>query len=113
MAKFIHKLGRREIFFTDHALDRWWERCEKNDIHGRQQALDLLKSSLDKAKWDRDLPAWSRLSRWNRAQAEGFVEIDEASGFVVNKNKQKNGYDRVAVTYIDNIELKDGYDRNR
>ena len=103
MARFKHKQERRVIHFTDHALDRWWERCKKNDVHGRKEALALLRERLESAKWG-SIPAWARLSLWNRARAEGFLALDEDSGFVVNQNGGASR-DRVAVTYIENYEV--------
>ena len=98
MANFMREVGRREIVFTDHALDRWWQRCEENEINGRREALRLLDSVMDFATWKHSIPEWAGLSIWNLARAEGFVYIDDYSGFVVNRNP--NG-DRVAVTYIE------------
>jgi hypothetical protein len=101
--QFIHRQGRRKIFFSNHALDRWWDRCKKNEVHGRKDALALLRERLQEATWE-SLPAWSRLSMWNRARAEGFLALDENSGFVVNQNAGERR-DRVAVTYIENYEV--------
>jgi hypothetical protein len=98
MANYRRTLGRREIIFTDHALDRWWQRCEENEVKGRRDALRLLDSAMEHATWRSTTPDWAGLSIWNLARAEGFVHIDENSGFVVNRNP--NG-DRVAVTYIE------------
>jgi hypothetical protein len=98
MATFNCQHGRRRIYFTDHALDRWWQRCKQNDVYGRQHAMDLLRSSLEEAIWSRSLPPWSRLSIWHQARAEGFLRIGDEAGFVVNRNE--NG-DLVAVSYIE------------
>jgi hypothetical protein len=97
MAGFSYKVGRRYIHFSDHALDRWWERCEENELHGRKAALQLLEERLLTARWSHVMPVWTRLSWWHHARAEGFVFIDEESGFVVNKNATG---DRVAVTFV-------------
>jgi hypothetical protein len=105
MAKFTYDLGRRTIFFSDHALDRWWERCRENEVHGRQEALDLLKQRLSEGVWTTSLPPWNMLNVWHQARAEGFIELSEESGFVVNKNPSR---DLVAVTYIEREE-KHGY----
>jgi hypothetical protein len=106
MSQFKHNVGRREIFFTDHSLDRWWERCRFDKSVGRKEALALLEKRLDDgARWTTEAPAWSRLSLWHRARAEGFIYIDDDSGFVINRNRQEDGsYERVAVTYVTNIE---------
>lgn len=98
MAKFLHRDGRRTIFFSDHALDRWWERCKANQINGRQAAMNLLRKRLADAEWLHEVPSWTRLSLWHRGRAEGFLSLDEESGFVVNKNPSN---DLVAVTYLD------------
>jgi hypothetical protein len=97
----VYKHGRRVIHFSNHALDRWWDRCKANDVHGRKDALDLLRERLGYAAWSRSLPAWSRTSLWNRARAEGFLALDENSGFIINRNDVTR--DRVAVTYIENV----------
>jgi hypothetical protein len=102
MANFNAQIGRKTIYFSDHSLDRWWERCQENGLHGRQQAMDLLRSRLAEASWmGRAMPVWTRLSRWHRARAEGFLALDDESGFVVNRNI---GGDFVAVTYIERAE---------
>lgn len=98
---FTHNVGRRKIAFTTHALDRWWERCEANAVHGRNAALDLLRERLDAAQWSRSLPCWSRVSLWNEAIAEGFVCVGENEGFIVNKSPETG--DLLAVTFIDQI----------
>ena len=99
MAKFVHTHGRMQIFFTDHSLDRWWERCEQNGLHGRVQALNLLREKLPDAEWQpKELPDWCRVSIYNRARAEGFLALDEDSGFVINRNE----VDYVAVTFLTN-----------
>jgi len=104
MATFAYERGRKTFYFSDHALDRWWERCQENGMHGRQQAMDLLRERLDGARWmGRTVPAWTRLSKWNRARAEGFLALDDENGFVVNKNP--GGGDYVAVTYIECKEV--------
>lgn len=100
MAEFVHKLGRRRIYFTDHALDRWWDRCRANRVKGRSEALSLLRSSLNASTWKRDLPEWTSLSLWHQATAEGFIYITPDSGFVVRRNPNR---DRVAVSYIERL----------
>jgi hypothetical protein len=47
------------------------------------------------------LPPWGRVTLWHRARAEGFLYIDESSGFIINKNPS---CDLVAVTYIEAAE---------
>ena len=107
---FSYKLGRRKIYFTNHALDRWWERCNKNKGLGRNESVSLLSEVLGKGRWTTEMPAWSRLSLWNRSIAEGFIYVDQDSGFVINRNRVSR--DRVAVTYIENIEVNpDSYKR--
>ena len=105
MATFLFRHDRKgTIFFTDHALDRWWERCEANGLHGRQEAMNLLRVRLADATWKRDIPGWARISVWNRAKAEGWLGMDDESGFIINRNDKK---ERVAVTYLDRLH----YDR--
>jgi hypothetical protein len=94
---FRFKLGRKNLAFTDHALDQWWERCKQNSVKGRKAALALLADRLAEAQWTHSLPAWAHLKQWHIARAEGFVWIDEESGFVVNKEP---GGDRVCVTFL-------------
>lgn len=100
MAKFLHIHEKKKIFFTDHSLDRFWERCKENDVHGRQQALNHLRKRLADATWFVEIPSWTKVSDWNRERADGFLSLDENSGFVVNKNPSG---DRVAVTYLENL----------
>lgn len=98
MANFSCRVGRRTVYWTDHALERWWERCDANELNGHRAALELLRERLEGSRIKRDLPTWSRVTLYHRARAEGFVAIDEDSGFIVNRNP--NG-DYVAVTYIE------------
>lgn len=102
MADFSYRIGRKTVFWTDHALDRWWERCKRNHLNGRKEALALLEERLAAKRMERELPPWSGVSRFHRALAEGFIYIDERSGFVINKNPSKH---LIAVTYI---EARDG-----
>ena len=98
MAQFSYRVGRKTVFWTDHALDRWWERCGANHLNGRVAALKLLRERLEAQRLDRDLPPWGRVTQWHRARAEGFLYIDDHSGFIINKNPSR---DLVAVTYIE------------
>lgn len=102
MAQFSYRVGRRTVYWTDHALERWWERCEENECNGHRDAMGLLEEKL-KCIWvDRDLPPWSKVTRWHRALAEFFIYIEDDSGFIVNRNP--NG-DYVAVTYIEKDQV--------
>lgn len=98
MAQFSYRVGRKTVFWTDHALDRWWERCERNELAGRKAATKLLQESLKKRRLERELPSWADVTLWHRALAEGFIYIDERSGFIINRNPSR---DLVAVTYIE------------
>lgn len=98
MAQFSRQIGRKVVHWTDHSLDRWWERCEENGHSGRQNALVRLDSKLNVDRIEPALPPWCRISRFHAARAEGFIFLDDDSGFVVNRNA--NG-DYVAVTYIE------------
>lgn len=104
MAQFVHQHGRLTIFFTNHALDRWWERCEANDLHGRQAAMNLLRERLGVAAQEARrsfttvAPPWCRLSLYHRARAEGYLSISDEACFVVNRNP---GGDLIAATYIE------------
>jgi hypothetical protein len=102
MAQFSQKIGRKMVYWTDHSLDRWWERCEDNDRAGRQECLTRLRERLSEHRIERDLPAWGRVSLFHRARAEGFLYIDDDSGFIINRNA--NG-DFVAVTYIEREQV--------
>jgi hypothetical protein len=99
MAQFSEKIGRKVIWWTNHALERWWERCDANETNGRRDAMVLLREKIQDKRIERDLPPWSRVTLFHRARAEGFLFIDDHSGFVINRNP--NG-DYVAVTYIEN-----------
>ena len=95
--RFCFDLGRKHLKFTDHALNQWWNRCKQNEVKGRRAALSLLEERLAEAQWSHSLPGWAHLSQWHIARAEGFVYMDDESGFVVNKEP---GGDRVCVTFL-------------
>lgn len=97
---FMKQIEEREIYFTNHALDRWWERCQENELHGRNESLDLLRQRLSGADYVNSVPEWSQVNDHHRASAKGFVKIDDESGFVIKQNP--NG-DRVAVTFLDRL----------
>lgn len=98
---FVYRQTRQPIVFSNHALDRWWERCEANQLNGRKAAMALLRARLTKATWIyRELPGWANVSLYHRARAEGFLALDEDAGFVVNRNA---GGDRVAVSYLERL----------
>lgn len=85
------QIGRRTVYLTDHARDRYYERTE---VRGR---LNRLERELEVARWDSCVPSWSRLSFWHRARAAGSVVLDDDRAFIVNCNP--NG-DLMAVTYL-------------
>ena len=62
MASFVHTFGRRTVFFSDHALDRWWQRFHGDDCSGRQGAMNELRARLAGALVLTDPPAWARVS---------------------------------------------------
>jgi hypothetical protein len=102
MASFRHQIGRRTIFFSDHALDRWWQRFHGDDRSGRQAAMNELRRRLAAAIVSTDPPAWARVSLWHRARAEMYLLVDAPvpvlqAAFVINRNA--NG-DRVACTCL-------------
>ena len=97
---FARTVDKKKIHFSNHALDRWWERCEENEIHGRNQALDLLDEKLDGKKIHSRIPDWTKVNKYHRATARGFIPVGRHSGFVVNQNP--NG-DYVAVTFMDKL----------
>lgn len=107
MAGFVHSHGRLHIYFSDHALDRWWERQDKNHLLGRRGALALLRERLTIAARDPrrtytiTAPPWSRLSIWHRARAEGFLLVGDDACFVINRNESG---DHVAVTYLEHAK---------
>ncbi len=105
MARFSQIIRRKRVHFTNHALDRWWEREADNAPLGRQQSLALLRERLNGSRACRDLPNWARVSVYHRAVADHFVDLGDASGFVVNRNS--NG-DLVAVTYINQAATASG-----
>ncbi len=100
MAHFSEEVKDRTIYFSNHALDRWWERCEGNELHGRSQALKMLRENLKESKVTEEIPEWSEVNKFHRAKADHFINIDSDSGFVINRNP--NG-DFVAVTFIDKL----------
>jgi hypothetical protein len=100
MAHIKHKLGRREIFFSDHALDRYWQRHLDDDpTAGRQECRERLRVEMETATWDRMPPVWSRMSRWHAARCEGVILLDNDHCFVINRNASG---DLVAVTFLIN-----------
>lgn len=103
MSQFVGRVGRRVIFFTDHALDRWWERCRANHVSGRKAAMDLLREQLAGAVWHYKEPSWAYLSLWHRARCEGHIALDDQSAFIVNRNATG---DLVAVSYIEQGEAQ-------
>ena len=76
MASFAHNFGRRTIHFSDHALDRWWQRFHGDDCSGRQAAMSELRDRLADALVSHDPPAWARVSLWHRARAELYLLVD-------------------------------------
>lgn len=100
MANFSEKINRYTVHFSDHALDRWWERYDDNETKGRVDALEDLRDKLRSSRKSREMPPWARVNRFHRARADHFLEISDESGFVVNRNP--NG-DFVAVTFIDKL----------
>jgi len=60
--------------------------------------MDHLRVRLADASWEREPPAWTRLSLWHRGRAEGFLALDPSTGFVVNRNASRH---LVAVTYLE------------
>lgn len=101
MANFSEKINRKTVHFTDHALDRWWERYDPNEVAGRRDALEALREKLKGSQTSREMPPWARINRFHKAKADHFVNIDDEAGFVVNRNP--NG-DFVAVTFIDKLD---------
>lgn len=106
MADILCELGRRQIFFTDHALDRYWQRhLDDNPNAGRKQARAKLRQELPNATWQRTPPPWAYMTIWHRARCEGVVMMDEGRCFIVNKNPSG---DLVAVTFISDQEELNG-----
>jgi len=98
VAAFNAQVGRHTIHFSDHALDRFWERCCHEGYIGRREALLRLRAALaGLERIQRQPPPWLRTSWWNIARAEGYLVVLEDTCIVVNRNA--NG-DRVAVTTI-------------
>lgn len=89
------------IHFTDHAMNRWWERCEANNLYGRQAAMNHLRERLAEARWVHWTPSWCRLTQWHRARAEGSLLLSDDCCFIVNRNASG---DLVAVTYLEEIK---------
>jgi hypothetical protein len=96
MSTVRRPVGRHVVEFSDHALDRWWERQQSEDGCGRQEAIRRLDAALAASRKDRDAPPWADLSLWHRARAEFFLHTSDGA-FVVNRNANR---DLVAVTYL-------------
>lgn len=100
MAQMMRQVGRRKIFFTDHALDRFWQRFLDKEPHaGRKEAREALDTLMEAARWNRTPPPWARMNLWHRARCEGVVHLDDDHVFIVHRNPNR---DLVAVTYIIN-----------
>lgn len=85
-----HVIGRRTIYFSVHAVERYYERSSS-------RSADELRAALAEARWSRALPRWVVLSTWHRARAEGAIVLNDEEAFIVNRNS--NG-DLVAVTFL-------------
>lgn len=96
MSNVARAVGRKTIHFSDHALDRWWEREQSVDGCGRSEAIRRLDAALSGTVEQRDAPTWVRVSQWHRALACGYL-VAANGAFVVNRNKSG---DYVAVTYL-------------
>lgn len=102
MAYFKYEVRRRTIYFSDHALDRYWQRYMDDNPHaGRKDCRQTLADEMASARWHRGIPPWSHMNLWHRARCEGVVYLDDDRAFVINRNPSK---DLVAVTYIENPE---------
>lgn len=85
--------GRREVFFTDHALDRYFERTGKKN-------LSQLRKDLKLVTYDRREPSWMLLNPWHRARAEGFLLLGADSAFVCVRQSGGNRDALVSVTFM-------------
>jgi hypothetical protein len=100
MAFMKHKVGRKEVFFTDHALDRYWERfVDQNPHAGRKEARAMLERELEQAELRHNRPSWARMSAWHAARCIYTLYLDCDRAFVINKNPSG---DLLAVTYLFN-----------
>lgn len=100
MAFLKHRVGRKDIFFTDHALDRYWERyADQNPHAGRKEARTMLMKELETAELRRDRPAWAKMSWWHAARCIYTLHLDDDRCFIINKNPSS---DLMAVTYLFN-----------
>jgi hypothetical protein len=100
MGLFVEQIESKQIYFSNHALDRWWERCTENKLNSRTEAMQMLRDNLKESEVSEIIPEWSQVNKQHRSKADHFIKIDNDSGFVINKNP--NG-DFVAVTFIDKL----------
>ena len=85
-----HTVNGRVIAFSTHAIERYYERTDRSDA-------SALRRDLEKARWDRSVPGFAKLSVWHRARAEGSLVLTPTSAFIVNRNADG---DLVAVTFL-------------
>lgn len=94
------EVQREEIFFTTHALDRWWDRWQENETGGRKDAMEALRRELANGRIEREQPEGLGLSLWHRARAWGYIVIGDGA-FVVNRGGLAGSTrDLVATTFV-------------
>lgn len=103
MTQVAKRVDDKTVYFSNHALDRWWERCEENEVNGRSKALRLLKQRLDESEVLRSMPPWVRDSvkaQISEGKERGFLSLDNDNGFVIVENGKESF---VAVTFLSKL----------
>jgi hypothetical protein len=95
---------RRQIHFTHHALDRFWDSVPALACAGRRQALAELERQLQSATRDRQPPAWSVVTRFYAALTDHYLEV-ESGAFPVVRDP---GGGFVAVTFLSEVRTRAG-----
>lgn len=105
MTQVAKRVEDKTVYFSNHALDRWWERCQENEVNGRSKALRLLRQRLDDSKLlaSDSMPSWVRDSvkaKISEDKQRGFLSLDNDNGFVVVENGKESF---VAVTFLSKL----------
>jgi hypothetical protein len=104
MSQIKKRIDDKVVYFSDHALDRWWERCEENEVNGRSRAIRLLRESLNECRLlpSGPMPSWVRDSAKSRLRnnQKGFLSLDNDNGFVIVEDGKGKF---VAVTFLSKL----------
>ena len=82
-------LGRRTIYLSMHAMERYYERSG-----GR--TLQDLERALDGARWIAGAPSYARMSVWHQGRCEGHVPAGPGAFCICREPNRE----LVASTYV-------------